>query len=76
MFPIKVYVKLRASKEAKKMKKAIKEIIVEVYSSSGEQVDHYVDLELTSAARNSEVNFEPMLFPMGESFIHVYPVTE
>lgn len=58
------------------MRKAIKEIIVEVYSSSGEQVDHYVDVELTSAARNSNVNFEPMLFPMGESFIHVYPVTE
>jgi hypothetical protein len=71
-----MYLKSRASKGGKTMKKAIKEIIVEVYSSSGEQVDHYVDLELTSAARNSDVNFEPMLFPMGESFIHVYPVTE
>jgi hypothetical protein len=58
------------------MKKAIKEIIVEVYSSSGEQVARYVDLELTSAAQNSKVDFEPMLFPMGESFIRVYPVTE
>ncbi len=58
------------------MKKTIKEIVVEVYNSTGEQVDHYIDSELTSAARNSNVDFEPMLFPMGESFIHVYPVLE